>query len=155
MDETNCIFCKIAAGEIPSSTVYEDEFFRVILDIAPAAKGHVIILPKQHMTNLFDLSKEIASRALCLASHIANGMKKALCCDGVNLLQNNGAAAGQTVFHLHLHLIPRYENDHMNIPWKTLSYTHGEADRIAERIKNCCPPCCYVSKNKDICVQKE
>lgn len=139
MSQTNCIFCKIAAGEIPSSTVYEDDFFRVILDIAPAAKGHVMIIPKQHMTNLFDVSEEIASKLLRLASHVANGMKKALCCDGINMLQNNGAAAGQTVFHLHLHLIPRYENDQMNIPWKPLSYSPEEASKIAERIKNCCP----------------
>lgn len=135
MEQTNCIFCKIANGEIPSSTVYENELFRAILDIAPSAKGHVIILPKQHMVNLFDITETIASNALIIASKIAKAMKQSLGCSGVNLLQNNGEAAGQTVFHLHIHLIPRYENDSMNIPWKPLSYSQTEADDIAKKIR--------------------
>lgn len=132
---SDCIFCKIANGEIPSATVYEDEDFRAILDIAPAAFGHVIILPKKHMPNLFEIDEEVAAKALKVASKIAKAQVKALGCDGINLLQNNGTAAWQSVFHLHIHLIPRYENDEIAVPWKTLSYGEGEAAVLAEKIR--------------------
>lgn len=133
----DCIFCKLANGVFGSATVYEDEDFRAILDIAPAAKGHVLILPKKHMANLYEVDDNVASKALFLASRIAKAQKKALGCDGVNLLQNNEEAAGQSVFHLHFHLIPRFSEDNVNIPWKTLSYADGEAEEYAEKIKKC------------------
>lgn len=117
MKKEDCIFCKIAAGEIPSKTLYEDESFRVILDISPASKGHAIILPKSHAANLYELSDEDASRILVVAKKVATVMQDILHCDGLNVLQNNGEAAGQSVFHLHVHLIPRYENDTVNIKW--------------------------------------
>ncbi|MFW5650566.1 MAG: HIT family protein [Acetivibrio ethanolgignens] len=117
MKKEDCIFCKIAAGEIPSKTLYEDESFRVILDISPASKGHAIILPKSHAANLYELSDEDASRILVVAKKVATVMQDILHCDGLNVLQNNGKAAGQSVFHLHVHLIPRYENDTVNIKW--------------------------------------
>ncbi|KSV58446.1 HIT family protein [Acetivibrio ethanolgignens] len=117
MKKEDCIFCKIAAGEIPSKTLYEDESFRVILDISPASKGHAIILPKNHAANLYELSDEDASRILVVAKKVATVMQDILHCDGLNVLQNNGEAAGQSVFHLHVHLIPRYENDRINIKW--------------------------------------
>lgn len=112
-----CIFCKIAAGEIPSKTVYEDDDFRAILDISPASKGHVIILPKNHADNIFEISDEDASGIMLVAKKIASKVKNVFGCDGVNILQNNGEAAGQTVFHLHVHVIPRYENDNIRIKW--------------------------------------
>ena len=118
MKKDDCIFCKIANGAIPSATVYEDEAFRVILDIAPAAKGHALILPKEHYDNLWELGEEEAAKVLAIAAKVSAAQKKALGCDGVNLLQNNGVAAGQTVFHLHVHVIPRYENDKVNVTWK-------------------------------------
>ena len=130
----NCIFCKIAGGEIPSATVYEDEDFRAVLDIAPAAKGHVLIIPKEHMTNLLDISENAAAKAFALASRIAAAQKKVLGCDGINLLQNSGEAAWQSVFHLHIHLIPRYKDDNVMMPWKTLSYEEGEAAELAGKL---------------------
>lgn len=114
----DCIFCKIANGEIPSATLYEDEDFRVILDLNPASKGHALILPKKHADNLYALPEEAASKVLVLAKNMALKMEKALDCDGLNLVQNNGEIAGQTVFHFHLHLIPRYKGDNVKIGWK-------------------------------------
>ena len=108
MKNENCIFCKIAAGEIPSATIYEDDDFRVILDIEPASKGHALILPKDHYANLYELPEELASKALVVAKKVITKMTEIVGCDGYNVLQNNGEAAGQTVFHFHLHLIPRY-----------------------------------------------
>ena len=107
----NCIFCKIIAGEIPSTTVYEDEDFKAILDVNPAARGHVIILPKHHADDVFSLEDSQAEKIFPVAKKIATALKKTYQCDGVNILQNNGEAAGQTVFHLHVHVIPRYCDD--------------------------------------------
>ena len=123
MTNDNCIFCKIAAGVIPSATIYEDEDFRVILDIEPASKGHALILPKEHYANLYELPEELASKAMLVAKKVITKMTEILGCDGYNVLQNNGEAAGQTVFHYHMHLIPRYKEDDVTIGWK-----HGTID---------------------------
>ena len=113
----NCIFCKIANGEIPAATLYEDENFRVILDLGPASKGHALILPKSHAANIYELSDEMAAKAMILAKKMATAMTAALKCDGFNIVQNNGECAGQTVFHFHMHLIPRYKGDQVGITW--------------------------------------
>lgn len=134
MRDENCIFCKIIAGEIPSTAVYEDDDFRGILDVNPAARGHVIILPKNHAANIFELPDEDASKVMVVAKKIATAIKKAYKCDGVNILQNNGEAAGQTVFHLHVHVIPRYENDTVNVGWKQGDMPE-DLDVIAQEIK--------------------
>ena len=118
MKDCNCIFCKIANGEIPSTTLYEDEDFRVILDLGPATRGHALLLPKNHFANLFELDDETAQKAILVAKKIAGKMKDALGADGFNLVQNNGEAAGQPAFHFHMHLIPRYENDNAGILWE-------------------------------------
>ena len=131
---SNCIFCKIIAGDIPSSVVYEDEDFKAIMDISPAAKGHIIILTKRHFDNLFELEDDVASKVLIVAKRIALAMKEVLGCDGMNLLQNNGEAAGQTVSHLHFHLIPRYTDDNLFLAWTHGKYEDGEAAIIAKRI---------------------
>lgn len=131
---SNCIFCKIIAGEIPSATVYEDEEFKAIMDINPAAKGHIILVPKKHSTNLLDVEDDIASKALLVARQLVNAMQKELSCDGINLLQNNGEVAGQTVFHLHFHLIPRYQEDVVRITWEHGTYAEGEAAELATKI---------------------
>lgn len=128
-----CIFCKIAKGEIPSATLYEDEEFRVILDLGPANKGHALILPKAHYENLYDLPDEMAAHAMILAKKIATKMKGILNCDGYNLVQNNGEAAGQTVFHFHMHLIPRYTDDHAGITWTPGTLTSEDRDEIIEK----------------------
>ena len=118
MKDENCIYCKILAGEIPSTAVYEDDDFKAILDVNPAARGHVIILPKNHAANIYELPDEDASKIMIVAKKIATAIEKAYHCDGVNILQNNGEAAGQTVFHLHVHVIPRFKGDTVNIGWK-------------------------------------
>ena len=134
--DTNCIFCKIANGEIPSSTIYEDEFFRVILDLSPATKGHALILPKQHMANIFEMDDTTAEKVFVLAKRIAKAMKSALNCDGLNIVQNNGEVAGQTVFHFHMHIIPRYDNDGQHITWIPGTSEADEREAIAAQIKS-------------------
>ena len=123
MKDDNCIFCKLAGGDIPTSTLYEDDRFRIILDAGPATKGHALILPKQHYANLFEIDEETLKDLIVLGKKLAVVMKERLGCDGVNLVQNNGTVAGQTVFHFHLHVIPRYEGDGQKIGW-----VPGEAD---------------------------
>lgn len=113
----SCIFCKIAAGEIPSAAVYEDETFRVILDLGPASKGHALILPKCHAKDITELPENVAAQVLPLAAKIGTAMKKGLGCAGFNVVQNNGEAAGQTVMHFHVHIIPRYENGPEMVAW--------------------------------------
>ncbi|MCR5093046.1 MAG: HIT family protein [Lachnospiraceae bacterium] len=117
MKKDDCIFCKLAGGDIPTNSIYEDERFRVILDNGPATRGHALILPKDHYQDLLELPEDLASGAIRLAKSIAARMKERLHCDGVNLVQNNGAAAGQTVLHFHLHVIPRYTDDGQHILW--------------------------------------
>ena len=131
---SDCIFCKIAAGEIPSKTLYEDEKFRVILDLGPATKGHALILPKRHAANLFELPEETAAAVMVVAKRLANTMRERLMCDGLNLIQNNGEAAGQTVNHFHLHLIPRYEGDGQTIGWTPNEVTQEELEVIKQEI---------------------
>lgn len=131
ISQDNCIFCKIIAGEIPSHVLYEDEKFKVILDVGPATKGHALILPKDHYANLYELPEDMAGEAIKLAKKMMIRMTDKLHCDGFNIIQNNGTVAGQTVFHFHMHLIPRYKND-----GEILKYIAGEPDkRELEEIK--------------------
>ena len=111
MKQDNCIFCKIIPGEIPAHTIYEDEQFKVILDVAPATKGHALIIPKNHYANMYELPEDTAVEAIKLAKKMMQVMTDKLHCDGFNIIQNNGEIAGQTVFHFHMHLIPRYKDD--------------------------------------------
>ena len=134
MKENNCIFCKIANGEIPSRTLEENDKFRVVLDVGPATKGHALILPKDHYANLYELPEETAADVMKLAKKMAIRMKEKLHCDGFNLVQNNEPAAGQTVFHFHLHLIPRYENDNQQINWVPGKPTAEEMDKVLNKI---------------------
>ncbi len=131
----NCIFCRIIGNEISSVSLYEDDDFKVIMDISPAVKGHAVLIPKKHFANLFEMEEETASKVFVVAAKVAKAMKEELKCDGLNLLQNNGEAAGQTVFHFHLHLIPRFHNDSVQISWNHKSYEEGEADGIAAAIR--------------------
>lgn len=131
MKQADCIFCKIIAGEIPSNTIYEDDTFKVILDASPASKGHALILPKKHYVDIYDIDEEVAGKAMKLAKKLAGHMTEVLGCDGFNILQNNHEVAGQTVFHFHMHIIPRYKNDTVNVTWK-----QNEADAaVIEDIK--------------------
>lgn len=134
MKDTNCLFCKIANGEIPSKTIYEDDNFRVFLDLGPAAKGHALIVPKEHYANLYELPEDTAADVMRLAKKMAGQMKEKLQCDGLNLVQNNGESAGQTVHHFHMHVIPRYEGDGQKIGWKPGEPTQEELEEIRSRI---------------------
>ena len=134
MRDDNCIFCKIANGDIPSKTLYEDEAFRVILDLGPATKGHALILPKDHYKNLYELPEDTASGVMLLAKKMAAQMTDKLHCDGFNLVQNNGEAAGQTVLHFHMHLIPRYKDDNQKINWTPGEPSQEELEEIKNQI---------------------
>lgn len=134
MKKEDCIFCKIANGEIPSKTLYENEDFRVILDLGPATRGHALILPKEHAANLYELPDDMAAKVMVLAKKMALVMKEKLPCDGLNLVQNNGEAAGQTVSHFHLHLIPRYVNDGQKINWTPGEPTQEELEAVRREI---------------------
>lgn len=134
MKDENCIFCKIANGEIPAATLYEDDDFRVILDLGPASKGHALILPKEHYANLYELPDELAAKVIVLAKKMITKLTDVLGCDGYNLVQNNGASAGQTVFHFHLHMIPRYEGDQVGLGWKMGELTDTDRDEILAKL---------------------
>lgn len=134
MKDESCIFCKIANGEIPSRTLYEDEEFRVILDLAPATKGHALILPKNHFRNLYEIDDDTASKVLPLAKKMVTIMTKKLGCDGFNVIQNNNEIAGQTVFHFHMHLIPRYNDDNQSLVMKPCGMTPEEIDAVRDEI---------------------
>lgn len=134
MKRDDCIFCKIANGEIPSKTLYLDENFRVILDLAPATRGHALILPREHAADLFELPEETAAGALAVAKKVAVIMLEKLQCDGLNLVQNNGEAAGQTVPHFHIHMIPRYRDDGQQINWVPGESTEEELEAVKKEI---------------------
>lgn len=134
MKKDDCIFCKIANGEIPSKTLYEDEDFRVILDLGPATKGHALILPKEHADNLYELPETTAEKVMVVAKKVGTKMRAGLHCDGLNLIQNNGETAGQTVMHFHLHLIPRYENDGQHILWNPGKASDEELSAVQKAI---------------------
>lgn len=137
MKDNNCIFCKLANGDIPTNGIYEDDDFKVILDASPATKGHALILPKNHYANMYEIDEEVAAKAIKLAKRIMVHEKKILECDGYNLVQNNEPAAGQTVFHFHMHLIPRYEegNDKKMVNWTPNSFDDAEMKEICELMK--------------------
>ncbi|MCI8598661.1 MAG: HIT family protein [Lachnospiraceae bacterium] len=135
MYKEDCIFCKIANGEIPSSTIYEDEDFRVFLDLNPATRGHALLVPKKHFANLLELDDGLCEKAMVLAKKLAGKMTELLGCDGFNLMQNNGEAAGQTVFHFHLHLIPRYKDDTAGITWRPGNASSEELEVLVALLK--------------------
>lgn len=134
MKDENCIFCKIANGEIPSRTLYEDDDFRVIMDLAPATKGHSLILPKDHYKNVYEIADDTAAKVLPLAKKMATLMTEKLGADGFNIVQNNNEVAGQTVFHFHVHLIPRYNDDNQSLVMKPQEMTDAQLDEIRDTI---------------------
>ena len=132
MKDCHCIFCKIANGEIPSATLYEDPDFRVILDLNPASKGHALVLPKEHYANVFELPEDLAGKAFVVAKKVASRLSEGLGAIGFNIVQNNGEPAGQTVFHFHIHLIPRYEGDTVHVGWKPGTLTDEDREEILD-----------------------
>ena len=135
MKKDDCIFCKIAAGEIPSRKIYEDSDLIAIMDLNPTSKGHSLIIPKDHCTNIYDIDEDIAAKVMKTAKKLATKMTVALNCDGFNLLQNNGETAGQTMFHFHMHLIPRYKDaDNNMLKFTSVSFSDEEIDAIRDQI---------------------
>lgn len=132
MKDENCIFCKLANGDIPTNTLYEDEAFRVIMDSDPAVKGHALVIPKNHYANIYEIDAKTAAGAAKVAKKMAEKISDVLGCDGLNILQNNGEAAGQTVFHYHVHLIPRYSGDadRIRMNWDHVAFTDEEMEEI-------------------------
>ena len=120
--DENCIFCKLANGDIPTYSLYENEEFNVIFDAGPVTLGHALILPKCHAANIFEIDEELLGRAHILAKKIGTVLTEVFHADGLNILQNNHEAAGQSVFHFHIHVIPRYVTGP-----KTLSWTNAQA----------------------------
>lgn len=137
MKNDNCIFCKLANGDIPTNSVYEDDDFKVILDASPATKGHALILPKEHYANIYEIEPDLLAKATLLAQKVIQHETPVLACDGYNIVQNNGEAAGQTVFHFHMHLIPRYaaDNDESAITWNHKEFTNDEFAEICDAMK--------------------
>ncbi len=109
--KNDCIFCAIAAGEIPSFKVYEDDLVLAYLDINPFSKGHTLVIPKNHSQGLLETDDATLGAIIARVKKVAAHLKSTLNCDGFNILQNNGAAAGQTVYHIHFHIIPRWKGD--------------------------------------------
>lgn len=136
MKRDDCIFCKLANGDIPTNTLYENDKFRVILDAGPAVKGHALVLPKEHFANIYEIDEETAAEAAAVAKKMAKKISDTLHCDGLNILQNNGEAAGQTVFHYHVHLIPRYQGDEekIQITWSQNSFSDEEMQEIKNQL---------------------
>ncbi len=118
MVKDDCIFCKLANGVIPTNSLYEDDIVNVIFDASPASKGHVLIIPKQHFDNVYSLDDDTAAHIFQVAVKVAGALRDALGLEGLNIVQNNGEIAGQTVFHFHMHIIPRYKGDTVNVGWK-------------------------------------
>ena len=127
---SDCIFCKIANGEIPSAAIYEDEEFRVILDMGPASKGHALVLPKKHFADISEMPEDLLGKAFSVAKRAGIRLKEGLGADGLNVVQNNGEAAGQTVFHFHIHLIPRYAGAAPIVSWQPGTLTEEEKAEI-------------------------
>jgi len=134
MDMTDCIFCKIVKGEIPSYKVYEDDETLAFLDISPNNPGHTLVIPKEHFENIYSLPGELFARMSLTAQKVSIALKNGLSTDGVTLSMNNEPAGGQLVFHSHIHVIPRMKDDFtVHYPHKT--YGEGEAEEILEKIK--------------------
>lgn len=134
MKDNDCIFCKLANGDIPTATLYEDEDFRVILDANPASKGHALIIPKEHYADLYELDDSVAGKAMILAKKMIAKLTDILGCDGYNIVQNNGECAGQIVFHYHLHMIPRYKGDDVGLGWKLNELTEEDREYILSKL---------------------
>ncbi len=131
----DCLFCKIASGEFESATIFENHEFRVILDKFPSGKGHALVMPKEHYEDIYDLDADIAGKLFALTSEVARAIKAVTGCEGMNILQNNGSVAGQTVMHFHIHLIPRFEGDGLKFNWPTQSFSDEAFEEMAALIK--------------------
>lgn len=137
MKKDDCIFCKLSNGDIPTNALYEDDVVKVIFDLNPASKGHVLILPKNHFDDIYSMDDATAAHVFQVAVKVAKAMKETLGCEGLNIVQNNGEIAGQTVFHFHMHLIPRYKGDKNDdiLKYTPLELSDDEMIEILDKIK--------------------
>ena len=131
----DCIFCKLANGVFPTNSIYEDENVKVILDAGPATKGHALVIPKEHYQDIFDIDETTLTNAAKVSKKVATRMQNVLNCDGVNIVQNNKEAAGQSVPHFHIHVIPRYKNDGAHILWNPTEPDENEQKALCEKLK--------------------
>ncbi|MFY3791746.1 HIT family protein [Ureibacillus sp. MALMAid1270] len=135
---SDCIFCKIIDGSIPSTKIYEDEHVYAFMDVAPLTKGHTLLVPKQHVKDLLEMPEDVARNLYAAAPKIANAIQSAFNPQGMNTINNNGSFAGQTVFHYHLHFIPRYdETDGLKVKWETKQseFTQDVLKSVGEQIR--------------------
>ena len=144
-----CIFCKIAIGEIPSTTIFENEDYKVILDASPANLGHCLVILKSHSESIFDIPKELIGKGYEIAQDIAKAVRKATKCHGINILQNNGAVAGQSVFHYHIHIIPRLDSDDVSIDFGSFKVAKEAKEHIATVIKKSLKESLEISSEDD------
>jgi histidine triad (HIT) family protein len=133
--DDDCIFCKIIAGELPAEKVDEDEHTLSFMDINPWTRGHALVIPKQHATDIHEISDESLARVLSAAKRLVGKARENLGADGVNLLNSAGAAAWQTVFHFHVHVIPRYEDDPLRLPGQPMQPEEGELAQVATELR--------------------
>jgi len=131
----NCIFCKIVAGELPSEIIQEDEHTIAFMDIGPWTRGHALVVPRRHSRNLYDVDDDDLAHAVSAATRLARRMRDALGCDGVNLLNSCEPAAWQTVFHTHIHVIPRYDEDPLRLPGQPGQPDEGELAQVAQELR--------------------
>jgi histidine triad (HIT) family protein len=131
----DCIFCKIVAGEIPSQTIFEDDTTLAFMDINPWTRGHALVIPKRHSRNLYEIGEADLAATGASAKRLAERMRDKLGCDGVNLLNSCEPAAWQTVFHFHMHVIPRYDDDPLRLPGQPQQVDEDELAAIAQELR--------------------
>ncbi|MBO0769507.1 MAG: HIT family protein [Solirubrobacterales bacterium] len=135
MPETDCIFCKIIAGELPAHKLYEDERTFAFLDVNPGSRGHLLVVPKTHAADILTVEPADLAAVATTAQAMAKHVKARLGADGVNIINSCGAAAWQTVFHLHFHVIPRYPDDGLVLPWKPAPADQGDLAKLADELR--------------------
>jgi histidine triad (HIT) family protein len=135
MADDDCIFCKIVAGELPARKVDEDEHTISFMDISPWTRGHALVIPREHTRNIWEAPPEVLEQTIVAAQRLAKKARDRLGCDGVNILNSTEAAAWQTVFHLHVHVIPRYEDDPLQLPGSPQDPGDEELDKVAEELR--------------------
>jgi histidine triad (HIT) family protein len=135
MDKDSCIFCKIVRKEAPSSVIYEDDEVLAFMDIRPVAEGHALVISKEHFENIFDVPEDVICRIHKIVKRVALALKETIKPDGISIVQQNGSAANQDIFHIHVHLIPRYEGQKMRFGEAT-SMAREKLDRVAEKINS-------------------
>ncbi len=134
MPDPDCIFCKILAGDLPALIVDEDERTVAFMDIAPATRGHALVIPRAHSTDLLNVDRDDLSAVALASQRLAKRAKERLGADGINLLNSCGRAAWQTVFHFHMHVIPRYDGDPLRLPWAPSEGDRAQIEAAAQEL---------------------